>query len=259
MKNTPELFQQLLDIMDKLRNGCPWDKKQTFETLRKLTIEETYELGDAILQKNMDEIKKELGDLLLHIVFYAKLGAEQNAFNINDVIEGICKKLIYRHPHVFSDTKVENAGEVMQNWEDLKRKEGTKSVLSGIPTSLPAMVKANRIQEKVRAVGFDWEKKDQIWDKIQEELGELKQEVQDENQQNIENEFGDLIFSIINAARLYEVDPESALERTNQKFMNRFKYLEGQTINKGVALKNMTLDDMNEIWNQSKKHDTTCD
>ncbi len=259
MKDTPELFQQLLDIMNKLRTGCPWDKKQTFETLRKLTIEETYELGDAILQKNMDEIKKELGDLLLHIVFYAKLGDEQNAFNINDVIDGICKKLIYRHPHVFSDTKVENAGEVMQNWEDLKRKEGTKSVLAGIPASLPALVKANRIQEKVRAVGFDWEKKDQIWDKIQEELGELKQEVKDENQEDIENEFGDLIFSIINAARLYEVDPESALERTNQKFMNRFKYLEDQTINKGVALKNMTLDEMNEIWNQSKKHDTTRD
>ncbi len=259
MKDTPELFQQLLDIMDKLRTGCPWDKKQTFETLRKLTIEETYELGDAILQKNMDEIKKELGDLLLHIVFYAKLGDEQNAFNINDVIEGICKKLIYRHPHVFSDTKVENAGEVMQNWEDLKRKEGTKSVLAGIPASLPALVKANRIQEKVRAVGFDWEKKNQIWDKIQEELEELKQEVKDENQEDIENEFGDLIFSIINAARLYEVDPESALERTNQKFMNRFKYLEDQTINKGVALKNMTLDEMNEIWNQSKKHDTPCD
>jgi XTP/dITP diphosphohydrolase len=257
MKNTPELFQQLLDIMDKLRDGCPWDKKQTFETLRKLTIEETYELGDAILQKNMDEIKKELGDLLLHIVFYAKLGDEQNAFNINDVIEGICNKLVYRHPHVFSDTKVENAGEVMQNWEDLKRKEGTKSVLAGIPSSLPALVKANRIQEKVRAVGFDWEKKDQIWDKVQEELKELQQEVKDDNQDDIENEFGDLIFSIINAARLYEVDPESALERTNQKFMNRFKFLEDKTINQGVSLKNMTLEEMNVIWDQAKKSNST--
>ncbi len=259
MKNTPELFQQLLDIMDKLRDGCPWDKKQTFETLRKLTIEETYELGDAILQKNMDEIKKELGDLLLHIVFYAKLGDEQNAFNINDVIEGICSKLVYRHPHVFSDTKVENAGEVMQNWEDLKRKEGTKSVLAGIPSSLPAMVKANRIQEKVRAVGFDWEKKDQIWDKVREELGELQQEVKDENQDDIENEFGDLIFSIINAARLYEVDPESALERTNQKFMNRFKFLEDKTINQGVSLKKMTLEEMNVIWDEAKKFNSTCE
>jgi XTP/dITP diphosphohydrolase len=254
MKDLSKSFLKLVEVMDELREKCPWDKKQTFESLRKLTIEETYELGDAILQKDMQEIKKELGDLLLHIVFYAKMADEENQFKLVDVINGIVDKLIYRHPHVFSNTRVDDADEVITNWEGLKRKEhdGNRSVLAGVPASLPALVKANRIQEKVRAVGFDWEDKSDVWDKIHEELNELKVEVKDESQERIEAEFGDLFFSIINAARLYNVDPEAALERTNQKFIKRFKYLEEATIYKGKSLQDMSLEEMDAIWEEAK-------
>jgi XTP/dITP diphosphohydrolase len=249
-------FKRLLDIMDKLREECPWDRKQTMESLRKLTIEETYELADAILDGDMDEIKKELGDILLHIVFYSKIGKEKSAFDINDVIEGISDKLVYRHPHVFSDTKVKDSSEVENNWEALKLKENSKKrVLDGVPVSLPALVKANRIQEKVKGVGFDWEEKHQIWDKVFEEFRELRKEIQQNNQEKIEAEFGDLFFSLINAARLYNIDPESALERTNKKFTKRFNYLEEKTISKGRSLHDMSLDDMNVIWEEAKQFD----
>ena len=249
-------FERLLDIMDELREKCPWDKEQTFESLRNLTIEETYELADAIMKKDYSEIKKELGDILLHIVFYAKIGSEQQRFNIEDVLNAICEKLIFRHPHVFGDTDVKgDVNKVKENWEELKQKEGNRSVLGGVPDSLPALIKANRIQEKVRAVGFDWDKKEQIWDKVNEELNELKEEVKAANQNAIESEFGDLLFSIVNAARLYGVDPELALERTNQKFKKRFEFLEENTIKKGRLLKEMNLDEMNEIWEKAKKFD----
>ena len=251
-------FEHLLNIMDELREKCPWDREQTMESIRNLTIEETYELADAILQKDMQEIKKELGDLLLHIVFYSKIGSETNAFDIKDVIDSLCEKLIFRHPHVFGNIDVNNdAQKVTENWEELKQqeKQGNKSVLSGVPGSLPALIKANRIQEKVRAVGFDWEAREQIWDKVHEELDELKEEVKLKNEENIEKEFGDLLFSVVNAARLYGVDPETALERTNLKFIDRFNYLETNTIKKGRSLKTMSLDEMNEIWEDAKKHD----
>lgn len=250
-------FGRLLDIMDELRAKCPWDRKQTLESLRTLTIEETYELADAIFNNNLAEVKKELGDILLHIVFYAKIGSEKNAFDIEDVINTLCDKLVFRHPHIFGDIKVASAKEVEQNWEQLKLKEkdGNKTVLSGIPKSLPALVKANRIQDKVRGVGFDWEEKSQIWDKVIEEFKELKKEIEDKNQDKIEGEFGDLLFSVINAARLYGINPENALERTNQKFTKRFNYLEKQTIAKGISLHEMSLDEMNEIWEEAKKYD----
>jgi MazG family protein len=250
-------FKRLLDIMDELREKCPWDREQNNETLRRLTIEETYELADAIIEDNNDDIRKELGDLMLHLVFYAKIGKEKGAFDITDVLKGINEKLIYRHPHVFSDVKVSGSGEVIQNWEQLKMTESThyKPVLSGVPKSLPSMVKATRIQEKVRGVGFDWEKREQIWEKVEEELGELKEEVSTGNQSRIEAEFGDLFFSVINAARLYNVDPEAALERTNKKFIKRFEYLEKETINKGRSLHDMSLSEMNLIWEESKKKD----
>lgn len=250
-----EAFGRLLDIMDELREKCPWDREQTMESLRILTIEETYELADAIIKNDLTDIKKELGDLLLHIVFYAKIASEGNEYDIKDVIESINEKLIYRHPHVFGTTEVSGSQEVKENWEHLKMKETNKSVLSGVPASLPALIKANRIQDKVRGVGFDWEKRHQIWDKVMEELKELKEEIHQQDKQRMENEFGDLFFSVVNAARLYEIDPENALEKTNQKFMKRFKYLEEQTIQKGRSLKSMTLDEMNEIWEQAKRCD----
>ncbi|MBN2348799.1 MAG: nucleoside triphosphate pyrophosphohydrolase [Bacteroidales bacterium] len=256
MKEKLATFEQLLNIMDELREKCPWDREQTFESLRNLTIEETYELADAILERNFEDIKKELGDILLHIVFYARLGSEIGAFDIKDVLESINKKLIFRHPHVFGDIDVKgDSRQVVKNWEELKIKEGNKSVLGGVPGSLPAMIKANRIQEKVRAVGFDWDEKSQIWEKVKEELGELEDEIGKMDKEKMENEFGDLFFSLINAARLYNVDPETALERTNKKFIKRFNYLEDNTLKKGRKLKNMTLDEMNAIWDEAKKED----
>jgi XTP/dITP diphosphohydrolase len=250
-------FERLLDIMDQLREGCPWDRKQTFESLRTLTIEETYELADSILKGDKQEIKKELGDILLHIVFYAKIGSETNDFDIADVCDGISEKLIYRHPHIFSDTKVADAKEVEENWEQLKLKEkgGNKSVLEGVPHSLPALVKANRIQDKVRGVGFDWDEKEQVWEKVKEEMHEVENEIRKGNQDKMEQEFGDLFFSLINAARLYGVNPENALERTNQKFMKRFNYLESKTLKQGKNLKEMNLEEMDEIWEEAKQFD----
>jgi MazG family protein len=258
MKKELEAFDRLLTIMDELREKCPWDKKQTIESLRTLTIEETYELADAIIENDMKDLKKELGDILLHIVFYAKIATEKNEFTITDVINGISEKLIHRHPHVFGDVKVKDHREVEENWEDIKltEKDSKKSVLSGVPASLPAMVKANRIQQKVRGVGFDWDEKSQIWDKVREELSELQHEIDNNDSKKIEAEFGDFLFSIINAARLYDIDPETALERTNKKFIKRFNYLEEQTINKGLSLKSMTLDEMNYYWEKAKKFDT---
>lgn len=251
-------FSRLLDIMDELREKCPWDRKQTNQTLRKLTIEETFELADAILQDDNDDIRKELGDLMLHVVFYAKIGSEKKLFDMGDVLESINSKLIYRHPHVFGDVSVtRGASEVEENWEKLKLNENTeyKPVLSGVPPSLPATIKANRIQEKVRGVGFDWDSREQIWDKVTEELDELKQEVLSGRQVDIEAELGDLFFSLINAARLYEIDPEAALEKTNRKFISRFNYLEQKTMAKGRSLHDMTLDEMNVIWEEAKQFD----
>jgi XTP/dITP diphosphohydrolase len=245
---------RLLDIMDELRANCPWDREQTFESLRSNTIEETYELGDAILKNDMEHIKKELGDLLLHVIFYAKIGSETGSFDIGDVAAAISDKLVFRHPHVFGDTDVKNDPEVVKkNWEELKIKEGNHSVLGGVPVSLPALIKANRIQEKARAVGFDWDIRSQVWDKVREELQELKNEIDRMESDRIEEEFGDLLFSVVNAARLYGVDPETALERTNRKFIERFNYLESKTLKQGRNLKHMTLDEMNEIWEQAKK------
>lgn len=253
-KEQLESFERLLDIMDELREKCPWDQKQTFETLRKLTIEEVYELGDAILRSDKNEVKKELGDLLLHIVFYAKIGSESNNFDIGDVINNLNEKLIYRHPHVFGDTEVSSALEVEQNWEALKLTEKGRGrrVLEGVPDALPALVKANRIQEKARGVGFDWEEKQQVWDKVKEELEEFEAEVRVDNRPNMESELGDFIFSIVNVARLYEIDPESALERTNQKFIRRFNYLEEQTLLKGKSLHSMSLAEMDQYWEEAK-------
>ena len=257
MKKELQAFDRLLEIMDELREKCPWDKKQTIETLRTLTIEETYELADAIIKNDLNELKKELGDLLLHIVFYAKIGSEKNEFDITDVINGINEKLVHRHPHVFGDTIVTDHKEVEENWEQIKLKEKDRdnSVLSGVPESLPALVKANRVQQKVRGVGFDWEERKQIWDKVKEEIAELQYEVESEDQEKIESEFGDVFFSLINAARLYDIDPETALERTNKKFIKRFNYLEEQTLKKGISLKDMSLDEMNVIWERAKKFD----
>jgi XTP/dITP diphosphohydrolase len=250
-----EAFQRLLDIMEELRAKCPWDKVQTFDTLRNLTVEEVYELADAITEKDMDEIKKELGDIALHIVFYSKMASEVNAFDIADVLNGICEKLIRRHPHVFGDIKVTGDTEVKQNWEDIKLEEGNRSVLAGVPSSLPALIKASRIQEKVGAAGFDWEQPSQVWEKVEEELMELRNEINNDNKDNMEAEFGDLLFSVINAARLYNIDPENALERTNRKFIKRFKYLEDEAHRMGRSLREMTLAEMDEIWERSKQYD----
>lgn len=250
-----EQFKKLLDIIDELRTRCPWDMKQTSESLRKLTIEETYELADAIISGNDAGIRDELGDLMMHIIFYSKIGSEKGLFDIEDVLRGINGKLIYRHPHVFGNVSVSGPSEVEENWEKLKMNENHsyKPVLSGVPPSLPALIKANRIQEKVRGVGFDWEVREQIWDKVLEEIGELKEEVKKGNADNIESELGDVLFSLINASRLYEIDPEAALEKTNRKFINRFNYLEKETLEKGRSLHDMTLDEMNVIWEEAKK------
>ncbi len=248
-----QAFGRLLDIMDELRLKCPWDKKQTFQSLRHLTIEETYELGDAILNNDLQEIKKELGDVLLHIVFYAKIGSETDSFDIADVAAAISEKLIYRHPHIYSDVKVENEEDVKKNWEQLKLKEGNKSVLEGVPKSLPALVKAKRIQDKVAGVGFDWEKPEQVWQKVQEELAELNAEIEKGNAKNMEAEFGDVLFSMINYARFIKVNPENALERTNKKFMNRFQYLEAEAKKLGKSLHEMSLAEMDIYWNKSKE------
>lgn len=256
MTNRPtqlKAFDRLLTIMDELREQCPWDQKQTMETLRPLTIEETYELGDAILDADLNEVKGELGDLLLHIVFYSRIGSETNDFDISDVINGICEKLIYRHPHIYSDVKVKDETEVKQNWENLKLKEGKLSVLQGVPKSLPALVKACRIQEKVAGVGFDWENSDQVWSKVEEEIGELKEEIVNKNQDAIEDEFGDVLFSLINYARFLNINPENALERTNKKFIKRFQYLEKKAKGLQKSLSEMTLAEMDVYWDEAKK------
>ena len=248
-----EAFDRLLTIMDELREQCPWDKKQTMETLRHLTIEETYELGDAILDNDLEEVKKELGDVLLHIVFYAKIGSETTDFDIADVCNSICDKLISRHPHIYSDVKVENEEDVKRNWENLKLKEGKTSVLEGVPRSLPALVKASRIQDKVAGVGFDWEEPNQVWEKVEEELQEFKDEVKLGNQKAMESEFGDVLFSMVNYARFLNINPENALERTNKKFTKRFQYLESKAKLLNKNLKDMTLDEMDVFWEEAKR------
>ena len=246
-------FGRLLDIMDDLRAKCPWDMKQTMQSLRHLTIEETYELGDAILDNDLQEIKKELGDVLLHIVFYSKIGSETDTFDIADVCNEICEKLIHRHPHIYGDVVVQDEEEVKRNWEKLKLKEGKKSVLEGVPKSLPALVKASRIQDKVKGVGFDWEEPEQVWDKVQEELQEFRDEIKVGNQENMEAEFGDVLFSMINYARFLKINPEDALERTNKKFIKRFQYLESKADELGKYLSEMTLAEMDVFWNEAKK------
>jgi len=251
-KDQLNAIDRLLTIMDELREQCPWDKKQTMQSLRHLTIEETYELGDAILNNDLNEVKMELGDVLLHIIFYAKIGSETNDFDIADVANAICDKLINRHPHIYGDVKVTDAEEVKRNWEQIKLKEGKKSVLEGVPNSLPALVKANRIQDKVAGVGFDWEKPEQVFEKVQEELGELQVEVSAGNSDKIESEFGDVLFSMINYARFLGVNPENALERTNKKFIKRFQYLEENAKKVNKELKDMTLEEMDVFWNLAK-------
>ncbi len=246
-------FDRLLTIMNELREQCPWDKKQTLQSLRHLTIEETYELGDAILDNDLSEVKKELGDLLLHIVFYAKIGSETNDFDIADVANEICEKLISRHPHIYGDVKVSNEEDVKRNWENLKLKEGKKSVLEGVPKSLPALVKASRIQDKVAGVGFDWEEPHQVFEKLKEELQELQHEINVQDQDKIESEFGDVLFSMINYARFLNVNPEDALERTNKKFIKRFQYLEEKAKANNKSLKDMTLSEMDVFWEEAKK------
>jgi XTP/dITP diphosphohydrolase len=245
-------FKRLLDIMDDLRNECPWDKKQTMESLRHLTIEEVYELSDAILEGDLTEVKKELGDVMLHLVFYAKIGSEKNAFDIKDVLNGISDKLISRHPHIYGDVKVKNEQEVKENWEKLKLKEGNKSVLEGVPLSLPSLVKASRIQDKAKGVGFDWERKEQVWEKVVEEMDEFKEEVE-KGSDKMEDEFGDVLFSLINYARFIDINPDDALEKTNKKFIKRFQYLESESKKDGKELSSMTLDEMDVYWNKAKK------
>lgn len=245
-------FNRLLDIMDELREKCPWDKKQTLESLRHLTIEEVYELTDAILEGDMQELKKEIGDIMLHMVFYAKIASETGHFDIADALNSICEKLIHRHPHIYGDVEVQDEEEVKANWEKLKLKEGKKSVLEGVPKSLPSMVKASRIQEKVRGVGFDWDDKAQVWDKVQEEMAEFK-EVEDKDHDKATGEFGDLLFSLINYARFVGINPDEALERTNKKFINRFQYLETASAADGKIMGEMSLEEMDVYWEASKK------
>jgi len=253
MQRKLEAFERLLKIMDDLRTGCPWDKEQTLESLRYLTIEEVYELSDAILEKDMTEIKKELGDLMLHLVFYSKIGSETNDFDIADVLDSISEKLIYRHPHIYGDVEANDAETVKQNWEQLKLKEGRESVLDGVPKSLPSVVKAHRIQEKVKGVGFDWERPEQVWEKVEEELQEFKIEVEsNKEKEKIEGEFGDLLFSLINYARFLNINPEDALERTNKKFIKRFKYLESESKKDGKSISEMSLAEMDVYWNKAK-------
>ncbi len=251
--NQLQAFDRLLTIMDELREQCPWDQKQTMESLRPLTIEETYELGDAILDQDSQEVKNELGDLLLHIVFYAKIGSETKDFDISDVINSICEKLVHRHPHIYSDVVVKDETEVKQNWENLKLKEGKTSVLQGVPKSLPALVKASRIQEKVAGVGFDWEHPNQVWEKVEEELAEFKVEVENNDFEAMEDEFGDVLFSLINYARFQDINPENALERTNKKFIKRFQYLESKAKTLQKSLSEMTLAEMDVCWEEAKK------
>lgn len=253
-----QAFNRLLDVMDELRAKCPWDKKQTIESLRHLTIEETYELSDAIMRQDMPEIKKEIGDIMLHMVFYAKIASEQNAFDIADVLNALCEKLIFRHPHIYSDTNAETEEDVKRNWEKLKLKEGNKSVLGGVPVSLPALVKAMRIQEKARGAGFDWDDKSQVWEKVQEELNEFESEFNNKdisliNKENATSEFGDLLFSLVNFARYIDINPEEALEKTNLKFIDRFKYIETESEKDGKKLQDMTLKEMDFYWNKAKK------
>ncbi|MFY0627734.1 MAG: nucleoside triphosphate pyrophosphohydrolase [Reichenbachiella sp.] len=246
-------FDRLLTVMDELRENCPWDKKQTLETLRHLTIEETYELSDAILENDLPEVKKELGDLMLHMVFYARIAQEKNAFDVADVLNSICEKLIHRHPHIYGDIKVENEQQVKENWEKLKLKEkGNVSVLGGVPKSLPAMVKAMRIQEKARGVGFDWDNQDQVWDKVNEELTEFKEEVDRNDKDKAMDEFGDILFSMVNFARFVDIDPEEALERTNKKFIKRFQYLESESQKDGKQMGEMSLEEMDAYWEKAK-------
>ncbi len=258
MEEKLKAFERLLTIMDELREQCPWDRKQTMESLRHLSIEELYELSDAIIDNDMDEVRKELGDLMLHLVFYSKIGSEKGAFDITDVLNGICEKLIHRHPHIYGDIEVADEEEVKANWEKIKLKEGKgrKSVLEGVPKSLPSLVKASRIQDKARGVGFDWDNKEQVWEKVEEELGELKYEVDSaqssDNSDRIEEEFGDVLFSMINYARFLGVNPDNALERTNRKFIYRFKYLETESAKEGKKMGEMTLEEMDVYWNRAK-------
>ena len=253
MKKKTEAFSRLLTIMDQLREECPWDKKQTMDSLRYLTIEELYELSDAILDKDMQEIKKELGDVLLHIVFYARIASETNDFDMSDVINGLCDKLVHRHPHIYGDVKVKDEAEVKKNWELLKLKEGKKSVLEGVPKSLPAIVKSFRIQEKVRGVGFDWDNKTQVWDKVLEEIEELKVEIEAGDQDRIESEFGDVLFALTNYSRFINVNPEDALERTNKRFIKRFQIMEKLIEKENLKLDDMNLEQMDVYWTQAKK------
>lgn len=253
MENKTKSFGRLLKIMDELREQCPWDKKQTMDSLRYLTIEELYELSDAILDKDMEEIKKELGDILLHIVFYSRIASETNDFDIADVINEVCDKLIHRHPHIYGDVSVANEEDVKKNWEKLKLKEGKKSVLEGVPKSLPAVVKAFRIQEKVRGIGFDWDKKEQVWDKVLEEINELKVEIDNANQDGIESEFGDVLFALTNYARFINVNPEDALERTNKRFIKRFQIMEKEIEQEGLNLSDMSLSEMDIYWEKAKQ------
>lgn len=252
MQNKLKAFERLLIIMDELRAQCPWDKKQTIESLRHLTIEETYELADAILDEDMQDIKEEIGDIMLHMVFYAKIASETNDFDIADALNSVCDKLVERHPHIYGDTVAETEEEVKKNWEKIKLKSGKKSVLGGVPKSLPALVKASRIQEKARGIGFDWDNKDQVWEKVIEEINELKVEI-DNKSQKIEDEFGDVLFSLINYARFIGVNPENALEKTNRKFIKRFQFLESESKNDGKELSEMSLEEMDEYWEKAKK------
>ncbi len=254
-EETLKSFDRLLTVMDDLREKCPWDKKQTIETLRHLTIEETYELSDAILKNDLNEIKKELGDILLHIVFYSKIGSELNAFDIKKVMDDLCEKLIYRHPHIYGDVKAETEEEVKQNWEQLKQKEkdGNKTALSGVPNSMPALLKAYRIQEKVRALGFDWDEPEQVYEKVKEEIGEFEKEVKDGNMEKATAEFGDVLFSLINYGRFLNINSEDALEQTNKKFTKRFNYMEAKVKAQNKTLKDCTLDEMNVFWEEAKK------
>lgn len=254
MKSKTDAFERLLNIMDDLRAGCPWDKEQTLESLRHLTIEEVYELSDAILEKDANEIKKELGDLMLHLIFYAKIGSETNDFDIKDVLDGIAEKLIHRHPHIYGNIDVVDANEVKNNWEKLKLKEGKKSVLEGVPQSMPPLVKAYRIQEKVKGVGFEWEYSQQVWDKVQEEMGELKHEVETGgSKEKMEDELGDLLFALVNYARYIGINPEDSLEKTNKKFIRRFQFIETESAKDGKKVENMSLEEMDTYWNEAKR------
>ena len=254
-----DAFAKLLDIMDLLRNDCPWDKKQTIESLRHLTIEETYELSESILNGDRNDIKKELGDLLLHIVFYSKIASEENAFDIKDVIDKICEKLIYRHPHIFGNIKVTDESDVKKNWEVLKLKEGKNNLLSGVPNSLPSLIKAQRIQEKAAGVGFDWNTAEEVWSKIQEELVELKVEIQNGSQSKIEEEFGDFLFSMVNYARFLDIEPDSVLEKANQKFAKRLLFIENSAKEKGKSINELNHSELNNLWLEAKNYDSLED